>query len=63
MTKTHLESRIITSADAGGVTSHISHRRLLYDRDFNLGVEHWAVLRLLRTAEGLKKKKKKNDTA
>lgn len=38
MTKTHLESRLITSADAEGVTSHISHRWLLYDHDFNLGV-------------------------
>lgn len=38
MTKTHLESGLITSADAEGVTSHISHRRLLYDHDFKLGV-------------------------
>lgn len=38
MTKTHLESRLITSADAEGVTSHISHRWLLYDHDFNLSV-------------------------
>lgn len=38
MTKTHLESRLITSADAEGVTWHISHRWPLYDQDFNLGV-------------------------
>lgn len=35
-TKPQLESRLITSADAEGVTSHISQLWLLYD--FNLGV-------------------------
>lgn len=38
MTKPQLESRLITSADAEGVTSHISQRWLLYDHGFNLGV-------------------------
>lgn len=53
VTKPQLESRLITSADAEGVTSHITQRWLLYDHAFNLGVT------LLQNTGLVEEKKKK----